>query len=449
MSARSPHLQRKALHRRTVLKGIVGGVAATVALPPLEAMMNTHGTAWADGEPLPTRFGVWFWGNGIRRDQWIPNGEGANWQPGAELAPLMGVKPWLSVITGMEIKTASHPHHSGMTGIMTGARYHQVGTTRDTIVTTFAQPSVDMLAAAHFEGTTPFRSLELGVARFTGTDEGTTFQHLSHNGPNNPNPAERDPQRLYQRLFGMSGDNPRLDLARRSVLDAVMGRISTLQNRVGAADRRRLEQHFESVRTLERRLAADAPECLPPADPGVIPPVNGREPLAAKNIALSELLALALSCDLTRAFSVMYCSAGSGMIVWPAGSQNGLHQMCHDEAVPQPNVHNAVTFIMGELARCLEILRDTPEGDGNVLDNCSILCTTELSEGNTHSNDEFPIMIAGKGGGRLRGGLHHRDHRRGNTSHAVLTALRGAGVPAESFGHQVGRVTESIGALEA
>ncbi|MCA9544600.1 MAG: DUF1552 domain-containing protein [Myxococcales bacterium] len=436
-------VKRPPMSRRAVLKGL----AATVALPPLEAMLNTHGTAWADGEALPTRFGVWFWGNGVRRQHWIPNGEGAGWQPGAELAPLQGVKGWVSPVTGLEIKTATHPHHSGMAGILTGARYQQVGETRDTIVTTFAHPSVDMLAAAHFEGQTPFRSLELGIARQTGSDEGTSFLHLSHNGPNNVNPSEENPQAVYRRLFGMAQDT-RVDLARRSVLDGVMGRIRRLQGRVGATDRARLEQHFESVRALERRLAAEAPECLPPDDPGTFPPVEGREQLAANNRAMSELLALGLACDLTRAFSVKFCSAGSGVIVHPAGARNGLHQMCHDEPAPQPTVHAAVTFIMEQLAVCLQVLRDTPAGAGNLLDHCSILCTTELSEGNVHSNDEFPILIAGKGSGRLRGGIHYRDRGRANTSHAVLTALRGAGVPAASFGHGPGRVDTGIGALE-
>ncbi len=438
------------MKRRTFLRGVVGGAVATVALPPLEALLNTHGTAWADGAELPTRFGVWFWGNGVRREHWLPDGEGAGWQPRDELRPLTPVRDYVSPVTGLEIKTATHPHHSGMTGIMTGARYHQVGTTRDTIVTTFAHPSCDQIAAAHFEGQTPYRSLELGVCRFRGTDEGTTFQHLSHNGPNNVNPSEYDPRAVFDRLFGMGPTVPQVDRARRSVLDAVHGQIRALQGKVGARDRARLDQHFESVRAIELRLDAANPVCATPGAPAAdYPDVEGREQIAERNRAMSDLLAVALACDLTRAFSVLFSSAGSGVIVWPAGAQNGMHQMCHDEAAPQPTVHRAVTFIMEQLSVFLQRLRDTPEGDGNLLDRCSILCTTELSEGNVHSNDEFPILIAGKGGGRLRGGTHFRSRGSQNTSLAGLTALRGAGLPLESFGHDAGRVTDSIGALEA
>merc|ERR1712025_1406635 len=203
----------------------------------------------------------------------------------------------------------------------------------------FARPSVDMIAAAHFEGTTPFRAL----------DEGTTFQHLSHNGPNNPNPSEYSPQRLYERLFGRPVEDD-VDLARRSALDAVTGQIRRLQGRVGARDRARLDQHFESIRALEMRLAAEDSACTAPeTGPGDFPDVGGGEQITPQNQAMSDLIALALACDLTRAFSVLFSPAGSGVIVWPVGAANSLHQICHDEANPQPTVHAAVVFTMERL----------------------------------------------------------------------------------------------------
>lgn len=439
----------RAMNRRTFLRGAIGGLTAAVALPALEIMLNTNGTAHADGTPLPTRFGVWFWGNGIRREHWLPDGTGPGWQARAELAPLQGVREYVSPVTGLEIKTATHPHHSGMTGILTGARYAQVGVTRDTIVSTFAYPSVDQIAAQHFQGQTPFRSLEVGIAQFRGTDEGTTFQHLSHNGPNNPNPSEYNPAVFFDRLVGAGPAAPQLARSRKSVLDLVHGQIRKLQGSVGATDRQRLEQHFESVRLIEQRLSTSANACQFPGRPGEFPDVEGREQLEEKNLIMSQLMALALSCDLTRAFSVMFSCAGSGVIVWPAGAQNSMHQICHDEAAPQPVVHAAVTFIMGRLATFLETLRNTPEGDSNLLANSSILCTTELSEGKVHTNDEFPVLICGKGGGRLKGGYHWRSGSNQNASHAPFTALRGAGVPLDAFGYEAGRVTDVIGELFA
>ncbi len=438
-----------ALDRRTFLRGtLVGGATIAMGLPLLDAMIDDGGTALAGGGELPTRFGLWFWGNGMRPERWTPGG-GAGWTPSEELAPLAGVKPWVSVVTGCEIKTATHPHHSGMSGILTGARYFQNGTTRDTIVSTLAYPSVDQLAAAHHAGTTPFRSLEFGITRFRGTDEGTSFQHLSHNGPDNPNPSEYSPSRMFRRLFAAPVD-AQIDLARQSVLDAVAGQITALETRVGRSDRMRLEQHYESVRALEMRLASGASACVPPADPGDFPDVGGREQIAEQNRAMSDLCAVALACDLTRAFSIFFSTAGSGVIMWPVGAANGLHQINHDEGPPHPTVHAATVFTMEQLAYFLGRLRDTPDAmGGNLLDNSVILATSELSEGWTHSNREFPILIAGRGRGRLRGDVHYRSPSNENTSHAVLTALRGAGITAPSFGYDAGHVTTTFTSLES
>jgi hypothetical protein len=442
-------LKKTAMKRRTFLRGaLLGGATVAVGLPLLETMLNDGGTALADGAEIPTRFGVWFWGNGVRPEHWVPSATGVDYPLSAELAPLAGVKSHLSVISGCEIKTATHPHHSGMTGIMTGQRYFQNGTTRDTIVSTFAGPSVDQIAAAHYEGQTPFRSLEFGITRFRGTDEGTTFQHLSHNGPNNPNPSEYSPSAMYARLFALPVES-QVVAARRSVLDGVMGQITELESRVGRSDRARLEQHFESVRTLERRLATGPSVCATPENPGDFGDVGGNEPIEQQNRAMSDLCAVALACDMTRAFSMFFSTAGSGVIMWPVGATNSLHQINHDQPAPFATVHAATTYTMEQFAYFLERLRDTPEGAGSLLDNVSILGTTELTEGWTHSNANFPILVAGRGGGRLRGNVHYRSESAHNTSHGVLTALRGGGVPAASFGVDTGYVTDSFSELES
>jgi hypothetical protein len=103
---------------------------------------------------------------------------------------------------------------------------------------------------------------------------------------------------------------------------------------------------------------------------------------------------------------------------------------------------------MERLGEFLRALRDTPDGRGNLLDSMSVLCTTEHSDGYTHSQEEFPILLAGKGNGRLRGGIHHRHPgaapgNQRNTSDAVLTALHGAGIALPSWGDQ-GGFTRSV-----
>jgi hypothetical protein len=324
-----------------------------------------------------------------------------------------------------------------------------VGVTRDTIVSTFAQPSLDQVAAQHIGGETPFRSLEVGVCKFRGTDEGTTFQHLSHNGPNNVNASEYSAERVFQRLFGVKPSQQLLK-ARQSVLDAVGTDIQSVQRTVSAADRIRLDQHLTSIREIEKRLAREVNRCAAPLAPTDVDEDGmGRERIEDKNRLMSDLIALALACDLTRVFSVLFSSAGSGVVVWQAGATDGLHLTCHTEAAPQPIVHRATVFNMQQLAYFLGKLRDTPEQGGNLLDSCSIVCTTELSEGNTHTNDEFPILLAGRAGGRLKSGRHVRSTTKANTSLALLTALRAAGCNLPEFGTAGGRVTSTLSELEA
>ncbi len=441
----------KSLDRRTLLRGLLRGSAVAVALPALDIFVDPsdrQGRAFAYTGGGPDRFGVWFWGNGIKPDNWVPTGTGSGYTMTSQMAALAPLQDYVSVVTGCEIKTATHPHHSGMTGIMTGQHYHQLGTTRDTIVSTFARQSCDQDAADWFEGQAPFRSLEVGVTRFRGTDEGSTFQHLSHNGINLPNPSEYSPTALYQRLFG-SPLAPDLDLARQSVLDAVRGQTQRLSSQLGAADRIRLEQHLDAIRALELRLAAGPLACTPSAEPGAVPDLPQGEDIEQQNEVMSDLLVMALACDLTRAFSVQFSTCGSGVVVWQVGATDSLHYTCHTEASPQPIVEAAVGFTMEQLAVFLGKLEATPEGAGNLLERCSILCTTELCNGLTHSNDEYPILIAGKGNGRLKGGIHYRSPNDENTSKAVLTALRGAGVDLPSWGVDAGYVTDSLSDLEA
>ena len=433
------------LDRRTVLRGLLGGAGVAVALPTFEAMLNSHGTALANGEPLPTRFGVWFWGNGVKPDRWIPTTTGAGWTPSSELAPLTSLRRYVTPVTGLTITTASHPHHSGMAGIMTGARYHQLGTTRDTIVTTFAAPSVDQLAADHHDGATPLRSLELGIARFTGSDEGSTFQHLSHNGPNSPNPCSYSPGQVFTRLFGGSPGGVQ-DFVRFSVLDAVLDQANALHDRLGTIDRIRLDQHLSSIRTLERRLESFGVFCEVEGDyPDAIPDEGGVEQIERQNELMSELLALALACDLTRVFSVQYSTAGSNVVVRQVGMTDGNHYLSHVEPGEQPIIHDAVVFHISRLADTLQQLAETPEGAGNLLEHSSILCTSELTDGQDHTNDDFPIVLAGLGSGRLVGDRHVRiTTGNRNASRAVLTALHGAGIGLSGFGEGNGYTNEPL-----
>ncbi|TKC95162.1 DUF1552 domain-containing protein [Polyangium fumosum] len=451
MSARK--LERPS--RRLFLRGLLGGAAVAVGLPIFEMMLNGNGDAFADGEDIPTRFGLWFFGNGVHLPTWTPPTVGPDWTVPEDfgLVPLLPYKDYVSVISGLSVKTPRHPHHSGMSAVCSGGPHLKIDDVRDTIVSTMKYPSIDQVAAQYFQSLAPnpYKSLEVAVTRFRGTDEGTSFQHLSHNGSKsgetNVNPSEESPHAFFDRLFNKGAGSPLVDRARGSVLDAVSGQIKTLQGRLGAKDKQRLEQHLTSISEIESRLNVPIGECNKPDDPGAFPDLASNEQIAEKNKAVSDLVALALSCGLTRSFSIQYSTCGSGAVFWMVGATDGQHYMNHTEPAPYTKQKDAVRFTMGQLAYFLDRLKNTPDATGNLLDHSSIFVCTEHTEGWTHAQDDLPMLLCGKGGGRLRGNVHYRQDG-GNASRALMTALRGAGLPLAEFGYEEGYTKERIAELE-
>ncbi|MEZ4458542.1 MAG: DUF1552 domain-containing protein [bacterium] len=450
------------LDRRSFLRGAVGGAVATIGLPPLEAMFNESGNAHADGTAIPKRFGVFFWGNGVVPNRWVPTGEGTNWTPSEELQPLVaaGLRDYLTVCSGFEIKTGNpRGHHAGAVGILSGAPLIPQDPGNAGYASTFSRPSIDQVLATQLNPNTRYRSVEFGVDRRVTTVEGTTLRYLSHNGPDNANPPEYSPHRMFEKLFGAGfvepGDpavDPRLEL-RRNILDAVKDDMTRLNKKLGANDRVRMEQHLEGVRALQSRLLQieNAPPppnaCAIPADPGEIGD-DTAEKQRQRSRALSDLLALGLACDVTRVWSNLFNGSVSGTYFWGVDPTNSFHQLTHDEPGDQPKVHSIVMFIMEELAYLLNALKNTEEGDGNLLDSSVILASSDLSSGQRHSIDEYPILVAGKGGGTLRGNMHVRQLG-GNASRVLWQCMKSMDVIMPEFGVDGGLVRSGVPEMEA
>src|SRR5260370_8020217 len=192
------------IHRRAVLRGALGGVAIGVGLPPLEAMFNVNGTAYAQGASVARGMGVLFGGDGVKADQWVPFDEGANWGASPEVLPLktLGVQEYVNVVSGMDLKTmTTRGHHAGTVGILSAAPLVVQPAGSAPFRSTFSKPSIDQVAAAVIGTNSRFRSLELGISPAVNDLEGTTLRHLSHNGPDNANPAEYDLSRFFNRVF--------------------------------------------------------------------------------------------------------------------------------------------------------------------------------------------------------------------------------------------------------
>jgi hypothetical protein len=438
----------KPLSRRTVLRGALGGLGISVALPWLEAMTGRTRAARGDGSAFPKRFGVWFWGNGAIPAQWTPATEGPSWEPSPLLVPLASVRQHLNLVTGTQVNTLNTvPHGSGPAGLLTG---DALGGSEFTNGSSFRGATLDQRIAAAVGGETRFRSLETGVQ--------SAQYSLAHTGPNQRLPIETNPRALFNRIFGegfrapgdMSAPDPRLGL-RRSVLDAVTAQSRALSARVGVEDRRRLDAHLTSVRGLEMQLARlesnppNLASCrLPTAPPETIPDLMGRPDLRQRSRLMSELLAMAMACDVTRVFFHMYSQPVNNTL-FPAAT-SGHHQLTHDEGGDQPQVGAIVRIILEDFAGFLQALANIPEGDETLLDHTLILLTTDCSFGRTHSLDEYPIVLAGGRSHGLRRGTHLRA-RGQNASKISLSILQMMGLRAAEFGTAAGRATEPLPGL--
>lgn len=442
-------MSRKRITRRRFLRGMVGGAVATLGLPLLEVHMGTHGVALADGSPFPKRFGLFFWGNGVVPQAWVPETTGPDYELSYLMEPLAPIKDRMTVVTGTGLRVDNiEPHWSGMSGVLTG----QPVIIKPSGGWTMPDRTVDQVIAEAIGGETRFRSIEQGVRP---GDIG-----VSYNGPDNPNPTESSPFALYDRIFGAdfrepgsdAEPDPRLAL-RRSVLDSVMTDITDFERDLGSADRARLDQHLTSVRELELRLQrlaenpANLDACIRPDRPeSDFPDIDGRPQLQALNRAMCDILALTLACDQTRVFTHAVTRPLNNLLL--AEATAGHHQLTHDEPGDQPMVQSIVRQIMGEYTYLVETLDSIPEGDGTLLDHCVVLGTSDISYGRTHGLDEFPIIYSGTGNGRLVTGTHIRSEIGENTNELMLSLMRAVDVLAPSWGTDAAYAEDGFSPIE-
>lgn len=435
-------MSRTSLSRRTFLRG----AGALLALPTLEAMLDGNGEALASGEPLPRRLVIFFFGNGVVLNRYLPSGTGSGWVPSEALQPLAPVKDYVSVVSGYDLKTPDlRAHHNGACGILSGYPFISIPAGSANFSSKFGGPSIDQVAAARIGGATPYKSLQLGISKRAGPWEGPTLQYVSHAGPDAPLPPTVDPVKLFTQLFSNftagSTTDPRAAL-RASVLDAVREDAVRLRGRLGSADRARLDAHLTQVSELRAQLLALPPvvtsACAPPASEATRNvDVGGKEPFTAVSRAMFRLLTLALACDLTRVASIQFTGPVGDQVFSELGQVDNQHELTHDPA-RQRDVHDTVVFTFSRFAELLTQLRGAVEGTGNLLDQSAVLCTSDVSEGLYHSCTDYPLVVAGRAGGALtHPGVHLRGSRQ-NTSDVLLAVLRAVGADVGSVGGGAG-----------
>ncbi len=437
---------------------LAGGVAVSVPLPRLAGMLNGNGTAYAQGGALPIRFGTWFFGNGIIPERWVPSstGEGEAWQLSEQLAPLAEVKPWLSVLSGFSIKVPNNaPHASHPCAALTGA---QTGGGQVRL------PTIDQLIAPVIGGGAAYPTgIHAGLSNRTGAT--TLGLAVSYRGPNAANPPTYSPSALYRELVGLTTDgteetaiDPEL-LYRQSVLDAVSEETNALKARLGSEDRARLDQHLEGLSELQGRITRLAT----PISAGPVPDPDERFPGRGQDGAISrergqafaDLLVFAMATDLTRVFSYMFTSPAShgdyadcGLVNTSFHEDYGHRLSTSGLSAATRGFNTGVKYAMSNLADLLTRMKDVPDGDGTLLDNSCVYATSCVSESQTHSGNDYPLLVAGKAGGALRADQHVRllDENVSKVPYTLLSAFAGS---ADSFGQAEGRVTSGVAELLA
>ena len=403
--------KRNRISRRKLLRGLTLSGGAWVGLPPLVAMFNSAGTAYAAAPgpagkvaeaPIESRFVLWFNGNGIPERYWIPAETGANYSLTPCLAPLAPFRNDIHIITGLDNFAAGLPgpgngHHNSMSGLMSCTRFTGRGA---------GGASIDQAIAARIGGDSRFRSLQLGVAQ---ESFGESIQrNMSWSGFDRALPPEMLPDRLFDRLFGHREEG--WINRKRSILDVVLEDASALKKNLPKDDQARVEEHLASVRDVERAIIS-----LPPEYRRVDPPEYEDMkdwPRIAK--LQSELLAQALITRQTRVASYMLTKCQSiCRFPWLGYTAARHHDYTHadgrapgaDGVEGQRILRDICRWHAEEFAYLLGRLKSTPEGDGNLLDHCCLVYVHEHAEANPHKNNGLGMIVAGHAG-RLATGMH-------------------------------------------
>ncbi|MBX5483204.1 MAG: DUF1552 domain-containing protein [Myxococcaceae bacterium] len=427
------------ISRRTLLRG----AGAVMALPLLEQMLPSISRAQAMGAPPPRRIVAFYVPCGIHMADFTPSSTGSSYTLSKTLTPLGPYKAKFNVLTGLANLPARPDgpgdHASGTGAFLTNAHpFKTEGTDiRNGI-------SMDQVAANQLRAYTRFPSLELGTdgGGTTGNcDSGYSCayaRNISWTGPQTPMPKETNPALVFDRLFGAeSGIDTAAQIAKRkkykqSIIDFVREDAQALDKKLGATDRKKMDEYLTSVRELELRIQAidEGPQCTPGNAPGA--PTDIRE----KTRAMLDMLALAFQCDQTRVATFMLGNAGSNRVYDFLGLTDGHHTYSHHQNDPAnfAALQKIDQWEIEQLAYLFGKLDAIKEPDGTALDNSLIFFSSEIEDGNAHRHTNLPIILGGSAGGAIATGRHVKYTNNPSVGQLFISMLNAVGVPTQAFG---------------
>ncbi len=434
-------ITKKHLSRRTVLKG----VGVTIALPLLDAMIPAA-TALANTAAAPKpRMGFVYFPHGAVMANWMPTSTGADFQFTPILKSLEPYKDQLTIVSGLRNKTGESPSPHAIIA----------GTWLSCVAPAVSQAphggiSADQVAAAAIGQDTALPSLELAGEGGGGACDpsfGCSYSGtVAFRTPTQPLPMEHNPRKVFYRLFGQ-GDTAQERHAiieeSESVLDLVKSSANDLQRDLGPADRAMVSDYLDSVREMERRIQKQKEKessgvKLPDAPTGIL------EDFTKQLDTMFELIALAWQSNATRVSTFMIAKEVSMRTYNNIGVSDAFHPLSHHQNDPAKlaRLTKVQAYHTEAFSRFVKRLKNTPDGDGSLLDHSIILFGSNMSNSDLHNNDPLPSAVIGRAYGKIKGGQHLHYPQDTPLSNLLLTLLNRGGIQVEKHGNSTGMLAE-------
>ncbi len=437
------------IDRRTCLKGL--GVA--LALPLLETMGWAETSREKAVKP-PVRLGFMYMPHGVIMDQfWPKDPTSFLTSPPPALAALIPVLNHCLLVKGISgVPIAPFngaPHALELSTWLTATLPDSHKRNQINIAI-----SADQIAANYVGHLTTLPSLELATMPQThkenqeGLNEGY-YSHCSYRSATQAVPAEINPRSVLARLFnktepGAVGSKPGASPLQRSMLDLVIGGARELRRALPQDDQHKLDEYLDSVRSVERRIAAieyrqkeaaleKSGVSATKRNDSDSPPIEVKIPLGDKRSEYMEVMCdlnvLAFQTDTTRV-STYIGSTPNGVSYPELGFNDEHHSQTHHNNKPEQvdKVAKITAFNIAQFAYMVKKMASLREGDGTLLDNCIMMWGSGLEDGNKHTRENLPFIVAGRGGGTLSAGRFIADIK-GNQGDLLTTLLTCAGVP--------------------
>lgn len=440
-------ITRKAISRRTVLKGM----GTAIALPFLDAMTPALASSRLPGDK-PVRMMFVYVPNGIMMQHWNPGYEGKLQELPRVLKPLEPLKDDIMLLSNLTNNAGrAWLDGAGDHGRCCGSYLTSVHV-RKSKSDILSGVSADQIVANQIGSKFRFPSLEVGIedARQAGDcDSGYSCAYtnnLAWKSETQPLPPILNPRQLFERLFGSGAElspeaRAQQSKIRRSVMDMVVADTKKLQSGLGPTDKRKLDEYLTSIREIERQLEK-AEQDTTQINPGMDKPYGIPADFAEHFKLMTDMVTVAFQADLTRVVTFIVTREGTSRAYREIGIPDGHHPLTHHrndpptmEKVAQINAYHTEQF-----AKWITRLKGIKEGDSTMLDNSMIVYGAGLGDGNRHTHEDLPTLVAGRGGKSFKTGQRIVSRRETPFANLLMTMMDRMGVPTDHFGDATGRL---------